>query len=235
MLPASACTCSESSARTFPETWISSSDALRSTPTSVVVAIRPSCWSLARPVASRSPAARTPARACHHQRRVGPPPGDAPRLPPLTRYAVRGPTRSSAVKRALARHVHTSAVAQVREDLDQPLRVLIRAGARSVSRLELSVVRIRRGDLWLVTGWAQPEMDHLRPHSRVPHERRVKLEREVRTRDDGMDRKDVCARPRTGGLAHDRLRVDRQLEVDRRSCTHEPEGTAFGRRQLSVE
>ena len=41
--------------------------------------------------------------------------------------------------------------------------------------------------------------------------------------------------PRCRSSRSDRLRVDRQLEVDRRSCTHEPEGTAIGRRQLSIE
>ncbi len=182
-------------------------------------------------MAGRSPAARTPARACHHQRRVGPTTGDRP---PPRRAELRGPRIDSleSVKRALAQHVHTGAVAQIGENRDQPLRVLVGAGARRIRRLELSVVHVRGSDRWLVTRRTEPEMDYLRLQSRVTDKRRVKLQRQVRTRDNRVGREDVSARPRAGGLAHDLFSVDRQLEVDRRPWTHASEGIASLRQPL---
>jgi len=180
--------------------------------------------------ADPQPPARPP--GCHHQRRVGPTTGNRP-LP--RRAELRRPRIDSlkSVKRALAQHVHTGAVAQIGERLDQSLRVLVRARARSIRRLELSFVHLRGSARWLVTSRPQPEMDHLRSQSRVSYERRVKLQRQVRTRDNAVDRQNMGARPSTRRLTNDRFIVDRELEVDRRPRTHASQGIASTRQQVN--
>jgi len=104
--------------------------------------------------------------------------------------------------------------------------MLVRARTRSVGRLKLSLIHIRRDKRRLVTGWAQPEMHDVRTQSRMPHERRVKLKRQIRSGDRRMDRQDVRTRPRARRLALSRRAIDRQIEINPRSRVHGLHGTA---------
>ena len=95
--------------------------------------------------------------------------------------------------------------------------MLIDASARGVRRLDLSFFRVHGCERWLVAGRAEPEMDHVRWHAGVTDERRMKLERKIGMRDDGMDREYVRPSPRVSGLAQRGSGVDRQLKIDHRT------------------
>src|ERR1019366_8895471 len=81
------------------------------------------------------------------------------------------------VERALTVHVHGGKVPEIREDLDQPLSVLVRTGARRVGRFKLSIVRVYGGERGLVARRAKPEMNHMRAEPGVADERRMQLKR----------------------------------------------------------
>ena len=85
-----------------------------------------------------------------------------------------------AVERALARNVYSSAMAKTRQDFDQMLRVLIRARARRIGRIQIVLVVIRRRDRRLASRRSERQMDHVRRDTRMPHERRMELQRQVR-------------------------------------------------------
>ena len=121
-------------------------------------------------------------------------------------------------------------MSEILQDLDQPLRVLIRARARGVRRLNLGIAHLRRRDRWLAPGWPEPEVDHIRRHCRVADERRMQLQREIAPRHDRVDREDVRARPGARRLAERRLAVDPQLQIDARVRIHGHDATACGSR-----
>jgi hypothetical protein len=80
------------------------------------------------------------------------------------------------------------------------LCVLVRAGTRSVRRIEMILVVIRDGDAWLCSGRSKPQ-DHVGRDPSMSDERRVELKRQVDPRDRGVDGEHVRARPRAGRLA----------------------------------
>ncbi len=98
-------------------------------------------------------------------------------------------------------------MAQIREDLDEPLSVLVRAGSRRECGLEM--ILVGRCDRRFVTWRSQSEMDDVRRESGVPDEGRMKFERKVRPRDDGVDSKDVRSGPGACCLALSGLAGDR--------------------------
>lgn len=134
-----------------------------------------------------------------------------------------GATRADSLKRlkgALASVVHRRPIPETGEDLDQPLRVLVHASTRSVCRLKLGLIHIRCDKRRHVTGRPQPEMHDVRAQARMPHERRMKLKRQIRPGDHRMDRQDVRTRPRARRLALSKRAIDREIEINPRSRVH---------------
>ena len=99
-------------------------------------------------------------------------------------------------------------MAETRKDLDQMLRVLIRARSRRIGRIEVVVVVIRRGNRRLASRRSERQMDHVRRDTGMPYERRMELQRQVGARDNGMDGQHVSARPGTGRLARGRRTIN---------------------------
>lgn len=147
------------------------------------------------------------------------------------RRALRGFRTDSVerVERALTRHGHRSMVPKIREDLDQSLGVLVRAGARGVRRFQLCIVEVRRGERGLVAGWAKPQMNDVRTEPRMADEGRMELNGQVRTRNHVVQRQNVRSGPGVRRLADGGHAAKRQIEIDLWSREHAWHGTATHR------
>ena len=117
-------------------------------------------------------------------------------------------------------------MAETGKDFDQLLRVLIHAPARRIGRIKIVLIVIRRRNRRLATRRPERQMDHVRRDTAMPHERRMKLERQVRARDNGMDGQHVSTRPRAGRLARGGSTVDSYVKVDHWTRGHAWHGTA---------
>ena len=92
-------------------------------------------------------------------------------------------------------------MAETRKHFDQMLRMLIHAPARRIGRIKLILIAIRRRNRRLATRRPKRQMDHVRRDTKIPHKRRMKLERQLHVRDHGVDRQHVSTRPGTRRLA----------------------------------
>jgi hypothetical protein len=130
------------------------------------------------------------------------------------------------LERALSWDVHGGAIAETTEDLNQTLRVLVGARARSGGGVEMVPVQVRRRNAWVATGRPEHQMDNVRRDANVSHERRVELERKVGPRDRRMDGEHVRSRPRTRRLRLDGCAVDGEGQADDGSEGHSRDGNA---------